>query len=806
MKIARFCKESKRTQSVKEHLDNVSKYCGRKACNINLKNTAYLIGLLHDMGKLGIDFQDYIEKQKLNNNDKQEGGKVDHAVYGAKYIYEKYKDGNKMQQYTSQVIALVLCYHHGGLPDCIDVNNKIALIERMNKVCDLKYKMVLEEFEHIYNKSIVEGLFIKANDEIETFLKKIYSNVDKRNLAFEVHLLIKVLYSIIIDSDWLDSYLFEINKPYFEGTKLLNRIDFYIENLEGKLNEFKKIKPVSKKQQVVFDKRNEIADDCLEISTNSTGVYTLTVPTGGGKTLSSLRFALNHAKDKRKERVFYIAPYTSIIEQNAKEVRDIIKCDENLLEYHSNILNERSVDKIVYEDKNDVKIFSDRWDYHFVFTTMVQFLNTLYAAPTSNIRRLQSISNSVIIFDEVQSIPLHCVSLFNGAVNFLSKYLNCTIILCTATQPVLHKVKRPIYLSENHEIVKDVPDAFRKLKRVEVIDKTRIEGYSHIDAANFVLERKQEKKSLLMIVNTVDAAENIYKLIKASEFKGNLYYLSSNICPLHRMEVVEAIKGSLKNKEDVICISTSIIECGVNLSFECVIRSLTGLDSIAQAAGRCNRHGEIEKSEVYIINLQKEYENTTRLKAIEIGKIKTINILDLYKRDFKAFDSSLLSTKAIYKYFTRFIKEESVKEQFDYPIDKKGGSIYSLLSSNQSLIQRYNGYTDTRYKLHFCFQFKEARKRFKVIEDNTKTLIVPYKEGKELINDLNSSLYVERKISALKKAQAYTVNVFEHKFQKLDKMGAISTCDVEGVYILNDGFYRDNIGLVLDKELKTLIL
>lgn len=804
MKIARFCKESKRTQSVKEHLDNVSMYCGRKARNINLENTAYLIGILHDMGKLSIDFQDYIEKQKLSNNDKQEGSKVDHAVYGAKYIYEKYKDGNKMQQYTSQVTALVLCYHHGGLPDCIDVNNKIALIERMNKVCDLKYKMVSEEFEDLYNKETVEGLFIKANYEIEKFLKKIYSN--KRNLAFEVHLLIKILYSITVDSDWLDSYLFEVNKPYVERTMLLNCIDFYIDNLEDKLNEFKKIKPVSKKQQVVFDKRNEIADDCLEISTNSTGVYTLTVPTGGGKTLSSLRFALHHAKHQRKERIFYIAPYTSIIEQNAKEVRDIIKCGENLLEYHSNVFNETSVDKIVYEDKNDVKIFSDRWDYHFVFTTMVQFLNTLYGAPTSNIRRLQSLSNSVIIFDEVQSIPLHCISLFNGAVNFLNKYLKCTIILCTATQPVLHKVKRPVYLSKNHEIVKDVADAFRKLKRVEVIDKTRIEGYSHIDAACFVTDIKQDKISVLMIVNTVDAAESIYKLLKASEFKGKLYYLSSNICPLHRMEVVEAIKKSLENKEDVICISTSIIECGVDLSFECVIRSLAGLDSIAQAAGRCNRHGETEKSEAYIINLQREYENTTRLKAIEIGKIKTINILDLYKRDSKVFDSSLLSTKAVYKYFIRFIKEEAVGEQFDYPIDKNGETIYGLLSSNQPLIQRYNGYRDTRYELHFCFQFKEARKHFKVIEDNTKTLIVPYKGGKELINDLNSSLCIEGKISALKKTQAYSVNVFEHKFQKLDKMGAISTCDVEGVYILNDGFYSDNIGLILDKELKTLIL
>lgn len=310
----------------------------------------------------------------------------------------------------------------------------------------------------------------------------------------------------------------------------------------------------------------------------------------------------------------------------------------------------------------------------------------------------------------------------------------------------------------------------------------------------------------MIIVNTVNTAESIYKLLEAREFKGKLYYLSSNICPSHRMKVVRDMKESLKNNEDIICVSTQVVECGVNISFECVIRSLSGLDSIAQASGRCNRHGEVEKSEAYIINFQKEYENTSRLKSIEIGKIKTIGILDLYKRDSKAFDSSLLSTEAIYKYFIRYIKEESVEEQFDYPIGKRDATIHGFLSSNQSLIRLYNAYADARYNLHFCFQFKEARTHFKVIEDNAKTLIVPYGEGKELINDLNSSLNIEGKVSALKKAQAYTVNIFEHKFRKLDDMGAISICDVEGVYILNDGYYNENIGVVLEKELKLITL
>ncbi|HHX62481.1 MAG TPA: CRISPR-associated helicase Cas3' [Epulopiscium sp.] len=807
MKIARFCEKTNSVQSVKEHLDNVSKLSSKRAENINLANTAYLIGLLHDMGKLSTEFQAYIKKQMTDKDKNNKNTKVDHAVYGAKYIYDKYKNGNKMEQYSSQVMSLVICYHHGGLPNCIDTNNKIALIRRIEKLCDISYQKVKKEFQNIYKQEKLEKLFSEANKEIETFLKRIsYGASDKGNIPFEVHLLIKVLYSLIIDSDWLDSYLFEIKKPYYEGIDLSEDIDLYIQNLQVKLDQFKKLIPISEKQRVVFDKRNEIADDCQERSNAPTGIYTLTVPTGGGKTISSLRFALNHAKSQGKERIFYIAPYTSIIEQNAGEVRGILKCGDNLLEYHSNILSDPAKEEMVYEDGQDIKILSDRWDYQFVFTTMVQFLNTLYASPSSNIRRLQSLPNSVIIFDEVQSIPLHCISLFNGAVNFLNKCLNCTIVLCTATQPVLHELNRPIRLSKNHEIVNNVPDAFEKLKRVKVVDKTRPEGYDYQEAANFIMDSQEKNSSILLIVNTVNTAESIYTLLEKSDFKGRLYYLSSNICPSHRMTVVDEMKESLFKKEATICISTQVIECGVDISFNCVIRSLSGLDSIAQASGRCNRHGEVEETETYVINFQKECENTTRLKSIEIGKIKTTAILDLYKRDPIKFDSSLLSTKAIYQYFRRFTKEKSVEKEFDYPIAKRGGTIYNLLSSNQSLRRLYDATSDTMYNLYFCFQFKDARKHFKVIEDNTKALIVPYEEGKELINDLSSSLNFQEKIKALKKAQVYSVNVFEYKFKILDELGAISTCDVEGVYILNDGFYDENKGITLEKKLKPLFL
>lgn len=801
MKIARIGIYNK-TQTVKDHLLNVANISKENAVKVNLKQTAFLAGLLHDMGKLSVEFQDYI-KLKNNNEIENECPKVDHAVYGAKYIFNK-SSSDGYEKVTAEIISTVICYHHGGLPDYIDSNFDVPIIKRMEKLNDYQYEKIFIEFEKLLPEYDFNIIFKESVKEVKQFLERInLTNKNSENKLFAYHMLIKTLYSILIDSDWYDSYLFESNNKYEYQDYISNYVDNYILNLQNRLSGFKNKKAKNALQQVVYDVRNKIADECLNFPSKKTGIYTLTVPTGGGKTLSSLNFALYHAKSYNKDRIFYIAPYTSIIEQNAKEIKKTIKCGEKLLEYHSNVISEEN-NNDGNEDETHVKVFSSRWNYPIVFTTMVQFLNTIFANPSQDIRKLQSLINSVIIFDEAQSVPLHCTSLFNEAVNFLSEFLNCTIVLCTATQPALSSVKRPLKLSNSSEIISDVKSAYEKLKRVEVIDKTINGGYSYEEAIEFLIKLKEKHKSILMVVNTVKTAEKLFNIINAMDFNCNLYYLSSNICPKHRLDIIESMKKSLNKNESVICISTQVIECGVDISFSTVIKSLSGLDSIAQASGRCNRHGEKEISNTYIINFSNEYENTQNILNIDIGKKQTVNILELYKNNPDKYNNNLLSTEIISEYFNRFIRDNTISDELDYVLKKEKTTIFKLLSSidKKRVYQDING---NKFPLTFCYQFKTARNNFRVIEDNTKTIIVPYKKGLEIINDLLSSIDIKEKYNILKKVQPYTVNIFEHKFINLNKLEAFLACELEGVYLLKEDFYNKDIGIVLEKDMKILI-
>ena len=484
MKIARKSKDGK-TQSVKCHLLNVANLSRNRGTLLNLGNVTFLAGLLHDMGKLSDDFQLYI------NSDNE--AKVDHGMYGAKYIYDMIpseESSDVFDKITAEIISLIICYHHGGLPNSVDDHFNIPLLKRICKNKFNDYLSVKKEFECLFEEFDISELFSKAVIEIKNYLIKFNKDYKTaQSYYFAKHLLIKILYSILIDSDWLDSFKFGLVKDVLVEDSIQNYLISYIKNLNIKMESFKESKANSAFQQLVFNKRNEIALDCYNFANNKTGIYTLTVPTGGGKTLSSLNFALNHAKINNKTKIIYVAPYTSILEQNAKVVRETLKCNNELLEFHSNVIEEIKTND-EYEDEEHVKVLSSRWEHPIIFTTVVQFLNIFFSSSSQDLRKLQSLMNSVIIFDEAQSVPIHCSTLFNEVCNYLSRYLNCTIVLCTATQPLLHKLEKPIQLSNNNEIVSDVNDAYSALKRVEVIDKTIKGGYSSQEAVDFILKVK----------------------------------------------------------------------------------------------------------------------------------------------------------------------------------------------------------------------------------------------------------------------------------------------------------------------------
>lgn len=790
-----------RTHSVFEHCKKVSEYCALSGESIGIPNMAKLAGIIHDMGKFSDGFQEYLnEAIKHSQNEtydiwRKDVEKVDHGIFGAMYIYNKYHNNGGFSKLTSEILAMVVCYHHGGLADCVEKDEKIPLLTRFEKdYCQAQNEKVISRFFQFVSEAEIDTLFQYACSEVETLFKKI-KEFTKSEKTFWLHLLVKHLYSILIDSDRYDTFLFiedkkEDTKPYID--LLWNQ---YIVKLDEQLQCFREMSTNSELEKTVKKVRLDISDDCYNFAKKPTGIYTLTVPTGGGKTFSSLRFALNHAKETNKKRIIYILPYTTIIEQNAQVVRDALDCGENLLEYHSNVLDDNT--------SENYKLLTARWDSPIIFTTMVQFLDTLYAKSTQSLRRMHNLADSIIIFDEIQSIPIKCISLFNSAVNYLSKICNSTIVLCSATQPTLEETKRPLLKEANSEIVSNVSEQFKLLKRMEVQNLLLDKGYTYEMVGDLVFKLKQKLSSILIILNTKSTAEKIYNELSSRNMNNeiNIFFLSTNLCPAHRKKVIKSIKDCLDKNEPIICVSTQLIEAGVDISFDGVIRSLAGLDSIAQATGRGNRHGKSEVKSSYIIKIADE--NLTNLTEIKLGAIHCEEVLNAFKKNPDNFDNDLLSPKAIQEYYFKYYSDEVIKKQMCYPVIGLE-PIYDMLKTIEVRSKNYSEKTGKQFDLTMNYLFKTARENFQVIEQLTKTVIVPHCEGRLIISELLNRSSLRDKMNALKKAQQYSVNIYDDLFRKLVDENALVPCEIEGIHILDKAFYDDVLGVIKDKKLEYL--
>ncbi|HEY9061490.1 MAG TPA: CRISPR-associated helicase Cas3' [Pseudobacteroides sp.] len=807
MYTAHYRKSDKKHQTVKEHLIKVSEYCKIYGKNTGLPNTSELIGLIHDMGKLSDEFQEYITTAIVHEENgtlkewKKSCSKVDHGRIGGMYIYNKFHNTAGYVKITSEIISMIVCYHHGGLHDFISFDCETPLLKRFErKKTDLSYQQATTRFfEQICDEKAIEKLFFNACKEIEALDKEITEN--KLSRPFCLQLLIKQLYSILIDADRYDTYLFMDNKeePY-PDTKVL--WEQYSEIMENKISEFRNIKTNSVLEERIKQLRLEVSDACAEFCDRETGIYTLTVPTGGGKTLSSLRFALKHAAAKDKNRIIYILPFTTIIEQNANEIRDLLKCDDYLLEHHSNIIHDND------EDENNYKVLTQRWDCPIIFTTMVQFLETIYAGGTQSLRRMHNLSDSILIFDEIQAIPIRCISLFNSAINYLSKICNTTVILCSATQPNLSDTKIPLLKENNGEIIPDLSEKFKGFKRMQVEDKRIDRGYSYEILGDFIYELKKALSSVLIVLNTKSCAEKTYNELKKRN--GNkehvILYLSTNLCPSHRKKIIRVMKKCLNRKKSVICVSTQLIEAGINISFDSVVRHLAGLDSIAQATGRGNRHGEGDIKVSYIINLSDE--NLGSLKEIELGEKHAAEILYEYSKNSEKFDNDLLSPAAIKCYYNYYYADKDIGKLMNYPVRVKehncNTEIYKMLDGTVANKQWYEDKYGEKCQLYLNFMFETAGKHFRVIDDLTTSVIVPYGEGKKIIAGLFSSKSFGDKLKYLKLAQQYSVNIFENQMNRLKSENAFELSEIPGIYVLKDGYYDKSIGVVTEKQMEFL--
>ncbi|MBQ3570500.1 MAG: CRISPR-associated helicase Cas3' [Methanocorpusculum sp.] len=791
MYLAHINHETGDTQTLTDHVKGVGKLCKKYGESINLPCTAELCGILHDMGKAKQEFQQYM----LENNSSLRG-KINHSSAGAKYLFEKYNcSKNPYDLLTSQLISLVILSHHSGLIDCISPQGTDIYLTRVNPQDNaISYSESSAGFtRECSTDTELDTLFQRASEEVKQLADKILRE-QKKDSAFFFGLLTRYLLSCVIDADRYDTYCFYTGQETLDTDYELEKTwDILSSTLEKHISGFNISNDIDKY-------RSEISASCKEFAKEKNGVYRLYVPTGGGKTLSSLRFAINHAKLHHKSRIIYAIPYTAIIDQNAQVIKKALGNDTLILEHHSNIISD-----VEGTDENQIsyRLLTERWDSPIILTTTVQLLNTLFLGKTQSVRRMHNLSNSILIFDEVQTIPKKCLSLFNSAVNFLSEICGATVILCTATQPELSSLEKPIRLSSPPDIIKDYETLFANCKRTEIINRCVNGGYNAEELAEFVLQLYKDNKKILIILNTKRAARNLYEKLTELISDASIYHLSTNLCPRHRMDILDTVIKQLEDEdENLICVTTQLIEAGVDISFDCVVRSLAGLDSIAQAAGRCNRHGRKEIGSVYIINSREE--NLNKLPDIKNGQIHAERILRDFAGNPAHYNEDILSPKAVRDYYLYYFGEAE-KGELDYIIEKRKSSLpvddtlYELLSGNKNSLLAYSG---KRRNLNQAFA--TAGKLFQVIEENTVTVLVPYREGAEIIEKLKSTHNLQEAAQLLKRAQQYSVSLFIAE-EKLELNGIYQIGD-SGVYATSPLCYSEEYGFTPYSDMNPIIL
>ena len=801
-------------QSLEGHLSDVGLLAAQFAAKINLSEAGAVIGLLHDFGKYSKDFQDYINSGtgRIDQDDeswvnaKLLRGKIDHSTAGAQYLWQVLKKiGLKRGQgeLTAQILALCVASHHSGLIDCLNKDGKNSFIARMSKSDDKSHCSEAStnadvDLKKRIDNLLAEPLVRQVTAEIRKTMVQLGPKPIPDLRAFALGMLTRFLFSCLIDADRLNSTEFEMpdRKEERLARQTYYKWDIALVRFNKKLEGHAADKPID---QI----RRDISDNCYQRAEDPQGIYTLSVPTGGGKTLTSLRYALGHARHYQLDRIIYVIPYTSIIEQNAQVARGFLERDGDpfpwVLEHHSNLDPERQSWK--------TKLLSENWDAPIVFTTMVQFLEILFGGGTRSVRRMHQLANAVLVFDEIQTLPIKCVHLFCNALNYLTQHANTTAVLCTATQPLLHQLRKPEFgqlkLADNHELVDDKARLSADLSRTTIHNRCKPGGWQRGEIVDLILKRYQQQGSCLVIVNTKHWAKALYKSLTEVEGYNSeaLFHLSTNQCVAHRKVIFSAIRLRLAEGLPVLCVSTQLIEAGVDVDFSSVIRFLAGLDSINQAAGRCNRNGLLKDTRGSLIKGCVDVVNPAE---------KPLNMLvDIYEgarsseRVFREFDQvDLLTPQAMYAYYQDFFFKRS--SEMVYPVDGVRNLLSLLGENSNNPGSGLNTRRCQKGKFPLLQQsFMKAGQVFKTIDAPTHAVIVPYGKGDELIKQLcgiDTDYGMARLLEALEQAQQYSVNVFPNEWKSLEEVGAVKKVqeDIE-IYFLDSQYYSDAFGVSSEK-------
>lgn len=735
-----------RKQSLEAHSTHVGELAAQFASEFGCGDIARVMGLLHDKGKEQVEWQKYIQGVTGYNKE------YAHVKQGPNHAYVGALLARKQYPALESLLAYPILGHHAGLYDYFDYD------------------------EIITSKSIPSDI---DTSELDIALS---AQKFKSAKPYEYNHIIRMLFSCLVDADRLDTETF-INPEQTAlrgGKKTLIELAPLLEEYLVKLQN--KVVKEHKEKLIVNVVRSQVQEECRKKSSSEPGFYSLTVPTGGGKTLSSLVWAMSHAICHNKKRIIIAIPYTSIIVQTAQTLRTIFG-EKNVLEHHSNVSFESLCDK---DDKDvdkltlQMKLATENWDYPIIVTTNVQLFESMYSNKPTPCRKLHNLSNSVLILDEVQTLPTDFLQPIVNALKTYRRLFGMSVLFTTASQPVLegrHQGTRPrIMLDGIDKVTEIIPDGFdlhNKLRRVILhFDK-------HQSSYDDIAKRMMKYNRVLCIVNTRKAALEIYKRL-SNDVHSLTIHLSRMMCQHHIRETIDRIKVALNNEHYKVIrvVSTQLIEAGVDIDFPVVIREEAGLDSIIQSAGRCNREGASKRGNTIVFRLKE-----TRLRG-------TLNRMNEARKDIMDIVDDKMSPDAIYKYFNKLYQSTPT---FDKANDD-GYNIHEMLEEVMDNTPKSMPSID--------YLFKMAANSFHLIDDDSIGVVVPYETSEE--KEKGCKPHIENLIEKLKnnvlsyrlmrELGSYMINIKRSDYRKLE--GFLK--EYNGVNVLDlcyKSMYSHEVGL-----------
>lgn len=801
-----------RKESVTEHTKKTVFLCGEKGRRCGLARVMSLCAIYHDMGKEKDSFSTYIlADEKVRRKLK---GTISHASTGAKYIYERYHDSLGDVKGSAKIMVEMISYAiaaHHGMFDCVDADHNDLFFAKLNKVDDYDeaYRNAKQDYLSEYDEERTFGEAAEEFDLAWNRIKELFGrlkplllsghNINAKEAMEDCRLYLlaclqRLILSILIDSDWEATSDFMDNVDVPSKPAAYNTKDIFRQagrNFEAYMREKQErieLSRLSDQERVIYEARNSLQEECRRFGQYLAGIYCLPIPTGGGKTLGSLAYALEYCRlHPETERVIYVSPYISITEQNAQVFREAIGEDDWILEHHSSVIRKEEGTGEDYRN-NIASRFDINWEEPFICTTFVQFMNTLFSDKGESIRRMHRLVNAVVIIDEVQSMPVKCIHTFNYMCNFLNAVCNTNIILCTATQPTLAEAKCPICYSKPKYMIENAADWFYKFERVKITTPEADNRYSIESLAEEIAGRTVNCRSILVVLNTKSAVRSLYDRLKARGIPAE--YLTTNLCAEHRSDKIKNIKEILEKKQEtIVVVSTNLIEAGVDISFEYVYRSMAGLDSVAQAAGRCNRNGELESGMVNLIDL--EGENAGNMTELQQSIRATESVIWQYKDS--ATQGSLLMPEWMDIFYRNVYFNAS--DKMNFPVKGLDRSILELLS---------RGFRPKEKKNLMNQAYKTAGQQYRVIDDDSFGVIVPYKKGAKIIEAIQNAVDPAGLKAYIRQAQRYTVNVRGNSLKQFEGLiQPVSDRTPDLYMIASPGAYQMEYGIT--PEWETLI-